>query len=96
MRRDDALAALRRFKEQHGKEYGIVALGIFGSVARDTAGESSDVDIVFKSDTPNLFRASRMRQELAKLLGCEVDVIRVRDRMNPNLKARIEREAKYV
>jgi len=35
-------------------------------------------------------------QVLAELLGCDVDVIRYRDRKNPHLKARIEREALYV
>lgn len=35
-------------------------------------------------------------QELAKLLGCDVDVVRYRDIMNPRLKARIESEALYV
>ena len=96
MRRENALAALRRFKKERGKEFDIVALGLFGSVARDEAGERSDVDIVFRTDSPNLFRVSRMRQELAALMGCEVDVVRVRDRMNPRLRARIEREATYV
>jgi len=35
-------------------------------------------------------------QELVELLGCDVDVVRYRDRMNPHLKARIECEALYV
>lgn len=96
MNRDQALAALRRFKDRRGKEYAITDIGLFGSVARDEAVEASDVDIVYKTDRPNLFRSSRMRQELAELLDCDVDVVRYRDRMNPRLKARIEREALYV
>lgn len=96
MNKDEALAALRRFKERRSEEYSLTGIGLFGSVARDEAMESSDVDIVYKTDKPNLFRSSRMRQELAELLGCDVDVVRYRDRMNPSLKARIEREALYV
>jgi uncharacterized protein len=91
-----ALAALRRFKDRRGKEYAITDIGLFGSVARDEAVAAPEVDIVYKRDRPNLFRSSRMRQELAELLGCGMDVVRCRDRMNPSLKVRIEREALYV
>lgn len=69
---------------------------MFGSVARDEAVDGSDVDIVYKTDRPNLIRSSRMRQELVELLGCDVDVVRYRNRMNPRLKARIERDALYI
>ena len=96
MQRDDALRILRDFKEKHGAEYGLTAIGLFGSVARGAAGDSSDVDVVFQTDNPNLFRASRMRLELERMMGCHVDVVRLRDRMNPRLKARIERDAHYA
>lgn len=96
MNRENALAVLRQFKREHGDEYKLTALGLFGSVARDAATDKSDVDIVFKTDAPNLFRTSRMRQELERLMGRRVDVIRFRERMNPHLKARIEAEARYV
>ncbi len=69
---------------------------MFGSVARDEAGEESDVDVVYATDSPNLFRAARMRQELEAILHRPVDVVRWRERINPRLKARIAREAVYV
>lgn len=53
---DKALAALRRFKERRGKEYAITDIGLFGSVVRDEAVEASDVDVVYKTDRPNLFQ----------------------------------------
>ena len=71
-------------------------LGVFGSVARDEADDQSDVDIVYETDSPNLFRAVRMKQELEALLRRRVDVVRWRERLNPRLKARIAREAVYV
>ena len=60
------------------------------------AQEDSDVDVVFETSEPNLFRTSRMKQELEELLARRVDVVRLRDRMNPRLKQRILREARYV
>jgi uncharacterized protein len=96
MKRDEALEILRRFKSERAQEYALSRIGVFGSVARDEGGEASDVDVVFETDDPDLLRASRMRQELEEVFGCHVDVIRLRERMNPRLKARIKREAHYV
>ena len=96
MRTDEALVVLRRFKEERGEEYHLTGLGLFGSVARGTATEDSDVDVVFTTDAPNLFRMSRMRQELERCFGCGVDVIGLHDHMNPTLKRRIQGEARYV
>ena len=87
---------MRRHKAEFAERYGITALGVFGSVARDESGKKSDVDIVFKTDAPNLFRTVRMKQELEALLACPVDVVRLRERMNPGLKKRILQEARYV
>jgi len=89
-------ALLKAFKEQHAEEYHLRALGYFGSYARDEACEDSDVDIVFDTDAPNLFRAVQMKQDLEELLGRRVDVLQLRGLTNPRLKARVEREAVYV
>ncbi len=93
---ESLLAELKAFKERHGEEYGLRSIGIFGSFARGEAREDSDVDIVFDTSIPNLFRVSRMRQDLEDLLARPVDVVRLREDMNPRLRARIIREARYV
>ncbi|WP_218149045.1 nucleotidyltransferase family protein [Ectothiorhodospira mobilis] len=95
-RRDEVLAILQQFKDRRGERYGITRIGLFGSVARGDSGPDSDIDVVYETDAPNLFRASHMRQELEEWMGCHVDVIRLRARMNPRLKARIQNEARYV
>jgi hypothetical protein len=89
-------ALLKAFKEQHAEEYHLRALGYFGSYARNEATAESDVDIVFETDAPNLFRTSRMRLDLVEWLGRPVDVVQLRGLSNPRLKARVEREAVYV
>ncbi len=96
IQRDNVLATLRSFKKNRGESYGIKKIGVFGSVARGESEPDSDIDIVYETDTPNLFRASHMRQELEELMGRHVDVIRLRSHMNPRLKARIQQEAYYV
>ena len=96
MSRSDILKILKEFKENHAEEYGILLMGIFGSVARDQATEDSDVDVVVKMKKPDLLTLSRMRIELEELMHVHVDIINYRERMNNFLKKRIEREAVYV
>lgn len=96
LRRARLHALLKAFKEQHGEEYRLRALGYFGSYARDEARAGSDVDIVFDTDAPNLFRAVLMQQDLEELLGRRVEVLQLRGLTNARLKARVEKEAMYV
>jgi predicted nucleotidyltransferase len=87
---------LREFKEQRGESLQLTALGYFGSYARGEASPESDIDIVFKTDYPNLLLTSRLRLDLIELLNRPIDVIRYRENMNPRFKVRIDREAIYV
>jgi len=89
-------ALLKAFKEQKAEEYHLQTLGYFGSYARNEATPDSDVDVVFQTDHPDLFMTAMLKQDLEVFLNHPVDVVRLRDAMNPGLKARIEREATYV
>ena len=62
LRRNDVIEMLGRHKADFAARYGITSLGVFGSVARDEADDQSDVDIVYETDSPNLFRTVRMKQ----------------------------------
>ena len=94
--REEILARLAQFKQQRKAEYGLTSLGIFGSYARGEASDNSDIDVVFETNSPNLFQTARMHQELERLLSRQVDVIQLREHMNPRLKQVILRDAKYV
>ena len=96
MNRDEILRILREFKRDYAAQYGIFELGVFGSVARGTAGEQSDVDVCVKTQTPDLFLLVHIREELEERIGKHVDIVRLREQMNPFLKSRIEKEGVYV
>jgi uncharacterized protein len=96
MDRAAILELLRQFQQEFGLRYGIVSLGLFGSVARDCVTKDSDIDVVISLKKPNLFTLSRIRLELEERLHKPVDIICYRQRMNPFLKERIEHEACYV
>ena len=96
MKRDDDLAILREFERDRAEEYGILEIGVFGSIGRDEAGEDSDVDIFIKTRTPNPFALVHIKEEIEKRVKRRVEIIRVREKMNPFLRERIEREGRYV
>jgi predicted nucleotidyltransferase len=77
-------------------EFGIRSLRIFGSVARDEQTADSDVDICVETETPNPFLLMDAKSFLENLFGCNVDIIRFRQNMNPYLKQQIEREGVYA
>jgi predicted nucleotidyltransferase len=70
---------------------GVTALYVFGSVARDESGRTSDVDLIVDYDPEsnfNLIDLAAVRRQLSARLGVEVDVVtrngihrRIRDRV---------------
>jgi predicted nucleotidyltransferase len=56
-------------------EYGVKRIGLFGSYAKDTSTETSDVDIVVEFDRPIGFRFAEFAEYLESLLGKRVDVL---------------------
>ena len=93
---DYILNLLAQYKQNYLDKYGIENIGIFGSVARDEATESSDVDICIKTKTPDMFMLVHIKEELQNLFHKSVDIVRLRKRMNPYFKKRIDQEAIYV
>lgn len=88
--RAEALAVLKRHKEEFGRVYGVTVLGLFGSAACDEATESSDVDVVLRMRKPDLFSLVHIKETLQQAFGRRVDVVHYRERMNAYLKQRID------
>ena len=96
MSREEILKILKAFKEECAGRYGILTLGVFGSVARDDVKEASDVDVVLRTETPDPYNIVNIKEDLEQRLNVRVDLVRLRDRMNPFLAKRIEAESIYV
>ena len=96
MSREEILKILKTFKEECAARYGILTLGVFGSVARDELKETSDVDIILRTQTPDPYNIVHIKEDLEQRLNIKVDLVRLRDRMNPFLAKRIEAESVYV
>ena len=76
MKREQALQVLRANRDGL-KAFSVRALFIFGSVARDEATESSDLDVLVEFETEShagFFGLIRLKNHLEDLLGCRVDL----------------------
>ncbi|MFH1798331.1 MAG: nucleotidyltransferase domain-containing protein [Candidatus Omnitrophota bacterium] len=96
MSRKEVIKYLKKFKEENNNKYHIERLGVFGSVARDTASDNSDIDIVVVLTRQDLFEIIGIKQGLEESLKSSVDVVSYREKMNSFLKKRIDKEAVYV
>jgi uncharacterized protein len=75
--RSDVLERLRDHRDELTR-LGVAYLALFGSVARDQAGDLSDVDVVVDTTdgkAPGLFKLGKIADQLGHILGRSVDVI---------------------
>ena len=72
---EETQRVLREHKEEI-RRYSVVILGVFGSVARGEHKKTSDVDILVEIERPIGLKFFELWEELEKLLGCEVDLVR--------------------
>lgn len=87
---------MAEFKSQFGDKFGIIRLGIFGSVAREENNENSDIDIVVEVKKPSLTIMYELEQSLKALFGCDVDLVRYRQSLRPLFKSNIQKDVVFV
>ncbi len=96
MNRHQALQLLSQAKPELVKQFGVIRLALFGSVARDKARSNSDVDIIVSFDGPATSkRYFGVQFFLEDQLGCKVDLV-TEKALRPELAPYIEREAVNV
>jgi predicted nucleotidyltransferase len=94
MKRHEVLSKLAHARPELRRE-GVARLRLFGSMARDEAAASSDVDLLVEFDNRpiGLFELARLQRRLQALLGVEhVDLI-TPEGIHPALRQRILSEA---
>lgn len=90
MRRAEALERLRLALPDLSREFGVVRAGLFGSVARDEAGDRSDVDVLVELARPlSYFDLVRLEEAATRALGCKADVV-PRSAVRPAVLATID------
>jgi uncharacterized protein len=97
MRRDEIIARIRKHAPAIKAE-GATALYLFGSAARDEAGDKSDIDVFVDVDPSrrfSLLNMSGIRLIIMDEIGREVDITE-RDALHPMLRDQILAEAVRV
>jgi len=78
------------------KPFNPVKIGVFGSVARGEATESSDIDILYSlQNTVGLFKLIALQQDLESKLKTKVDLVSEKY-VNPKLKSSIMNDLKII
>ncbi len=96
MEKEEILKFLKEHKEYFAKKYKIINLVLFGSIARDEAKKNSDIDIAIETKLSDYFKLYDFKEELEKYFDTKVDIVRLREKMNPLLKNRIFKDGIYV
>jgi uncharacterized protein len=96
MKRDTVLRILSAQKDDLRQRFGVKSLALFGSVARDEATDTSDVDLLAEFDRPvGYFALIGLQEHLESLLGCKVDVGTPHS-LKPRIRDSVLRECVHV
>jgi uncharacterized protein len=96
VRREVALAILKAHAPEL-KALGVMSLSLFGSTARDEAGDESDIDIAVtllpgpEKGLAHLGRLEDLKGKLSEVLGHPVDLI-VEPTPRPRIQQEIDRD----
>ena len=94
MRRDEVIRILQEHRDELTQQYGVKSLALFGSVARNDATDSSDVDLLVDFDrTVGLFHLSRTHRYLRRILRVKKLDLVLRRALLKELKPSILRDA---
>lgn len=74
----------------------IIEIGFFGSYAKGKSSRRSDIDIFISLKSPKMFDLIGIKQELEKIFGSKIDIVLLRDQMNPYLKKEIDNYGIHV
>jgi predicted nucleotidyltransferase len=96
MKREAVIRIINEHLTELNKQYGVKSLALFGSVARDEATTTSDVDLLVEFDRPvGLFGLFSLQDCLEDLLGCKVD-LGTPNSLKPRIRSRVLQEAVRV
>ena len=96
MKRQATIELLTQHKQHLARQFGVTGLALFGSTARDSATEHSDVDVLVSFEGPaTSARFFGVQFYLEDLLGCHVDLV-TDHALRSELRPYIERDALHV
>lgn len=96
MKQEVVLRILKQKNAELTQKFGVKSLLLFGSLARNEATSSSDVDLLVEFNRPvGYFGLFALQDYLEKILGCSVD-LGTPESLKPYMKDRILGEIIHV
>ncbi|MEA3289525.1 MAG: nucleotidyltransferase domain-containing protein [Campylobacterota bacterium] len=95
MTKEYILNFLTTHKHELQSDFALTKIGLFGSYAKDTANENSDIDIVIESNTKDFFLRDDLKEYLEDSFKLPVDVGYI-DSIRAYYKNKIEKDIIYV
>ena len=95
---ETVLQTLRELFPTLQQQYQIKNLGLFGSVSRNEATETSDIDLLIELQpdiTYGLITFCHLENLLSETLGQKVDLV-IKDNLKPSLRENIMQEVIYL
>lgn len=75
MKKREVIRKIQQHHQELSDNYGVQSLALFGSVARDQATSTSDIDLLVAFNRPvGLFGLFALQDRLEEIFGCKVDV----------------------
>jgi len=96
VQKKDIFSYLSNKKDDFKTKYGISKMIVFGSFAKNRQNANSDLDLAIDTKESDYFLLYDLKEEIEEELNLKVDLIRLREKMNPYLKKRILSEGSYV
>jgi predicted nucleotidyltransferase len=95
LKSDEILDFLKQHRQDIEARFSVKRIGLFGSVLRGSAGDSSDVDILVELTHPTFDHYMDLKFFLEDKLGRTVDLV-LADSLKPRIKPIITREVSYA
>ena len=93
---EEILTILDHKKPELERRFGVRRIGLYGSYARGTQTEKSGIDLVVELKEPKFDALAGLYIYMELVLGNEVDIRRLGQKIDTPFVRRIEREALFV
>lgn len=95
MHKDDIIGFLHEHKDELLEKFSIVRIGLFGSYAKGSATDESDIDLYAEFKEKKFRNIAGAWNYLENSLGKKIDLFYPHDNMRIDLKKSIEKEVIY-
>ena len=89
------LRTLKSNKKEMQELFSVEKIGVFGSIARDSATKDSDLDIYVEFKDKNVDNVLGLMVYLDELFNTKIDMVYKHKYNNPSLIKKIEKEVIY-